>query len=67
VREPTELGGRSARVESDVARAGLPDELLDHVAIHGGYWRRPYNLHSPLVYTDTGILGLTEAYAPKLR
>jgi len=42
-----------------------PDELVDHGAIHGGYWRRPYNLHSTLVYT--GILGLPEAYAPKLR
>lgn len=42
-----------------------PDELVDNGAIHGGYWRRPYNLHSTLVYT--GILGLPEAYAPKLR
>jgi hypothetical protein len=42
-----------------------PDELVDFGAVHGGYWRRPYNLHSTLIYT--GIVGLPEAYAPKLR
>jgi hypothetical protein len=41
----------------------VPDS--ESAQIHGGYWRRPYNLRSTLVYT--GILGLPEAYAPKLR
>jgi hypothetical protein len=42
-----------------------PDELVDHGAVHGGYWRPPYDLRSTLIYT--GIIGLPEAYAPKLR
>jgi hypothetical protein len=41
----------------------VPDS--ESAQIHAGYWRRPYNLRSTLVYT--GILGLPEAYAPKLR
>jgi hypothetical protein len=42
-----------------------PEEFVDSGAVHGGYWRSAYNLRSTLV--STGILGLPEAYAPKLR
>jgi len=42
-----------------------PEERIGSGAVHGGYWRRPYDLHSTLVYT--GLLGLPEAYVPKLR
>jgi hypothetical protein len=42
-----------------------PDERIAAGAVHGGYWRRPYDLRSTLVYT--ALLGLLEAYAPTQR
>src|SRR3954465_16046878 len=33
-------------------------------ARHGGYWRRPYEIRSTLMYT--AILGMPRAYAPPL-
>lgn len=42
-----------------------PDELFVAGAVHGGYWRTPYNLHSTLVWSS--LLGLPQAYGPSLR
>jgi len=42
-----------------------PDARIAHGAIHGGYWRRPYEIRSTLVYT--AALGLPETYAPVMR
>lgn len=39
-----------------------PDARIAHGAIHGGYWRRPYEIRSTLFYT--AALGLPETYAP---
>jgi hypothetical protein len=39
-----------------------PDARIAHGAIHGGYWRRPYEIRSTLLYT--AALGLPETYAP---
>lgn len=47
---------------SAAAEGRHPDELIAHGAVHGGYWRRPYNLRSTLVYT--AVLGMPQAYAP---
>ena len=51
------------------AGASLGDEHLESAAarsaVHGGYWRRPYNIRSTLTYT--AVLGLPEAYVPGVR
>lgn len=39
-----------------------PEERVAEGAVHGGYWRRPYDLRSTLVYT--GLLGLPEGLRP---
>jgi beta-glucosidase len=39
-----------------------PDELIAAGAVHGGYWRRPYNRRTTLVYT--AVLGVPQAYPP---
>jgi hypothetical protein len=44
---------------------GRPEELIGSGALHGGDWCRRNSLRSTLIYT--GIDGLPEAYAPKLR
>jgi hypothetical protein len=42
-----------------------PDAEVAESGVHGGYWRRPYDLRSTLVYT--ALLGLPRAYRPDLR
>jgi hypothetical protein len=42
-----------------------PDARIAHGAVHGGYWRRPDDIRSTLIYT--AALGLPQAYAPLLR
>lgn len=42
-----------------------PDARIAHGAVHGGYWRRPYEIRSTLMYT--AALGLPKAYALPLR
>jgi hypothetical protein len=39
-----------------------PERLVARNAVHGGYWRRPYDIRSTLTYT--AVLGLPEAYIP---
>jgi hypothetical protein len=39
-----------------------PERLVARNAVHGGYWRRPYDIRSTLAYT--AVLGLPEAYIP---
>ena len=41
---------------------GHPDRRVAHGAVHGGYWRRPYEIRSTLRYTV--MRGLPRAYAP---
>jgi len=47
-------------------RAGWhPDAEVAACGVHGGYWRRPYDLRSTLTYSM--LLGLPRAYRPDLR
>ena len=41
------------------------ERRVAHGAVHGGYWRRPYEIRSTLMYTAT--VGLPKAYAPLMR
>ena len=47
------------------ANARHPEARIAHGAVHGGYWRRPYEIRSTLMYT--AALGLPRAYASVLR
>jgi hypothetical protein len=42
-----------------------PERRSARAAVHGGYWRRPSEIRSTLLYT--AALGLPKAYAPVLR
>jgi hypothetical protein len=42
-----------------------PDHRIAHGAVHGGHWRRLYDIRSTLTFT--AILGFPKAYAPLLR
>jgi hypothetical protein len=46
----------------DPPTARHPDARVAYGAVHGGYWRRPYEIRSTLFYT--AALGLPETYAP---
>jgi hypothetical protein len=42
-----------------------PERRVIRSAVHGGYWRRPYEIRSTLAYT--ALPGLPKSYAPVLR
>lgn len=39
-----------------------PERTVARNAVHGGYWRRPYNIRTTLTYT--AVLGLPQTYTP---
>jgi hypothetical protein len=47
------------------SRDAHPERLVSHGAVHGGYWRRPFDLRSTLMYT--AVVGFPLAYVPKFR